>query len=203
MKDQKENSNSNFVEREWNEEIKGEYDEDGFFITPNGSFWDPDYVYFNREGYDKHGGRYNDNGEYIPGKGWDNENNCYESEKEEDFDEFDDEGKEGFHKNFDIGNEDPIDDLEDDIFDMDINDDNIQQIIKECSPFNNKDDEKKEEKEEKEEEKVNEEVKEEETPKEDKREETAKEDNQKEEKKKKNKYKRKKKKKKKKGKKNK
>ena len=154
--------NSNFVEREWNEGIKGEYDEDGFFITPNGSFWDPDYVYFNREGYDKHGGRYNDNGEYIPGKGWDNENNCYESEKEDDFDEFDEE-EEGFNKNFNIGNEEAIDDLEDDLFDIDINEDNIQQIIKECSPFNDKNEEKKkdEKNEKKEEDKAENEEKEE------------------------------------------
>ena len=33
-----------FIEREWNENIEGELDEEGFFITPNGSFWDPDYV---------------------------------------------------------------------------------------------------------------------------------------------------------------
>lgn len=72
-----------FVEREWNEEIDGHLDEDGFFITPNGSFWDPDYVYFNREGLDKHGGKYDEKGEYIPGPGWDEELNCYESEKED------------------------------------------------------------------------------------------------------------------------
>ena len=86
MKDSK--KKKDFVEREWNEEIKGEYDDDGFFITPNGSFWDPDEVYFNREGFDKHGGYYDDNGEYIPGKGWDDENNCYESEKEDEYDEY-------------------------------------------------------------------------------------------------------------------
>ena len=31
-----------FIERQWTEDTKGEYDNDGFFITPNGSFWDPD-----------------------------------------------------------------------------------------------------------------------------------------------------------------
>ena len=72
-----------FVEREWSEDIEGKLDEDGFFITPNGSFWDQDYVYFNREGFDKHGGRYDENGEYIPGEGWDDNLNCYESEKED------------------------------------------------------------------------------------------------------------------------
>ena len=78
MEDKKE-----FIEREWNEEIEGHLDDDGFFITPNGSFWDPDYVYFNREGLDKHGGKYDEKGEYIPGPGWDEEYNCYESEKED------------------------------------------------------------------------------------------------------------------------
>ena len=48
MKDAK--KESTFIEREWNECIEGEYDEDGFFITPNGSFWDHDDVYFNRQG---------------------------------------------------------------------------------------------------------------------------------------------------------
>ena len=84
------------------------------------------------------------------GKGWDNENNCYESEKEDDFDEFDEE-EEDFNKNFNIGNEEAIDDLEDDLFDIDINEDNIHQIIKECSPFNDKNEEKKKEEKNKEE----------------------------------------------------
>ena len=82
IKDEKKEEKK-FVEREWTEEIEGHLDDDGFFITPNGSFWDPDYVYFSREGFDKHGGRYDENGEYIPGKGWDDNLNCYESEKEE------------------------------------------------------------------------------------------------------------------------
>ena len=69
-----------FVERIFHDDIEGEYDDEGFFTTTNGSFWDPDGVYFNREGYDKHGGYYDDNDEYIPGKGWDEENNCYKDE---------------------------------------------------------------------------------------------------------------------------
>ena len=146
MKDKKENSN--FVEREWNEDIEGEIDEDGFFITPNGSFWDPDYVYFNREGFDKHGGRYDENGEYIPGKGWDKENNCYESEKE-DFDEYDDEDEEMYNKNFHFGDGGDSDDLENDVFDSDIlgkNENNIREIIEESSRYNNKNEEKKDNK---------------------------------------------------------
>ena len=81
--DNKEASNKKtFVERIFHDDIEGEYDDQGFFNTPNGSFWDPDGVYFNREGFDKHGGYYDDNNEYIPGKGWDEENNCYKDEDE-------------------------------------------------------------------------------------------------------------------------
>ena len=77
-----------FVERELNDEVEGEYDEDGFFNTPNGSFWDPDGVYFNREGFDKHGGYYDEETqEYIPGKGWDEVNNCYKDEYNDDYDD--------------------------------------------------------------------------------------------------------------------
>ena len=60
-----------FIEKEWTEETEGEYDNDGFFITPNGSFWDPDGIYFNSDGYDRHGGRYDSDGVYQPGEGWD------------------------------------------------------------------------------------------------------------------------------------
>ena len=57
-----------FIEKELTDEVEGEYDEDGFFVTPNGSFWDPDGVYFNRDGFDRHGGHYDENTqEYIPG----------------------------------------------------------------------------------------------------------------------------------------
>ena len=76
-----------FVERELNDYVEGEYDEEGFFNTPNGSFWDPDGVYFNREGVDKHGGYYDDNQEYVPGEGWDEINNCYKDEYNDDYDD--------------------------------------------------------------------------------------------------------------------
>lgn len=83
MESEKKTEKKPFVEREWTEDTEGKYDEDGFFVTPNGSFWDQDYVYFNREGFDRHGGRYDENGEYVPGEGWDDNLNCYESEKEQ------------------------------------------------------------------------------------------------------------------------
>ena len=84
--DNKEASNKKtFVERIFHDDIEGEYDHQGFFNTPNGSFWDPDGVYFNREGFDKHGGYYDENNVYIPGKGWDEENNCYKDELDDEF----------------------------------------------------------------------------------------------------------------------
>jgi hypothetical protein len=101
-----------FVEREWNDSTKGDYDENGFFVTPNGSFWDPDGVYFNKEGFDKHGGYYDDNNEYVPGEGWDEANNCYLDELNDYYDD-----------DYEYGSD--HDDEEDDGFgDIDIN--NIQ-----------------------------------------------------------------------------
>ena len=93
-------SNPKFIEREFSENIDGYYDDEGFFNTPNGSFWDPDGVYFNKEGYDKHGGYYDENQEYVPGHGWDEVNNCYKDEYNDDYDDeygsdhddFDDDG---------------------------------------------------------------------------------------------------------------
>lgn len=59
-----------YQEREFTTVEGGIYNEEGFYITPNGSFWDPDLVYFNREGYDRHEGFYDENYEYNPGRGW-------------------------------------------------------------------------------------------------------------------------------------
>jgi hypothetical protein len=72
----------NFDSKEFREVPGGRYDENGFYITPEGSFWDPDGVYFNRDGFDKHGGCYDENFEYIPGYGWIDELMCYEDEKD-------------------------------------------------------------------------------------------------------------------------
>jgi hypothetical protein len=71
-----------FREKQFSEVPGGYYDNYGFYFTPNGSFWDPDGVYFNREGNDKHGGKYDDNMEYIPGPGWLADYMCYEDEKD-------------------------------------------------------------------------------------------------------------------------
>ena len=61
----------------------GEFDNYGFYYSPDGSFWDPDGIYFNVQGYDSHGGYYDDNLEYCPGPGWIDELLCYEDEKKE------------------------------------------------------------------------------------------------------------------------
>ncbi len=61
----------------------GKYDQNGFYSTPNGSFWDPDGVYFNREGFDNHGGFYDQFLEYHPGAGWIDDLMCYEDQKHE------------------------------------------------------------------------------------------------------------------------
>lgn len=53
-----------------------------FFRTPNGSFWDPDDEYFNRNGFDIHGGYYLQDMEYIPGPTWLSDLGCYEDDKE-------------------------------------------------------------------------------------------------------------------------
>lgn len=57
----------------------GYYDEDGFYIihnedgTERGDFYDPNGFYFDQEGYDKFGGYYDDDLNYIPGKEYEEE----------------------------------------------------------------------------------------------------------------------------------
>ena len=157
-KEEKNEDKKPFIERVWSEDIEGKLDEDGFFITPNGSFWDQDYVYFNREGFDKHGGRYDENGEYVPGKGWDDNLNCYESEK----DNYDDEKEEN---EFDEGytEEAMMKELaqfdDDDLFegkDLIKEDPNIEKIVKHENEKEEKDDFMDEEKNEKKDNKNNE-----------------------------------------------
>jgi hypothetical protein len=139
-----------FVERIFHDDLEGEYDDEGFFTTPNGSFWDPDGVYFNREGYDKHGGYYDDNDEYVPGKGWDEENNCYKDELNEDefasdHDPADEEENDGFHDvDLDnIPNEEKLIKVSDDIEKIEEDPNKIVHQIDE-----NEDDKKEEEKKE-------------------------------------------------------
>lgn len=94
--------------------IKGVMDNDGFFRTPNGSFWDCDGEYFNRHGYDIHGGSYMNVLDYVPGPTWLLEYGCYPEEKDlylqedKDIDEFDDNNEDGIDEEdggFNDGNE--------------------------------------------------------------------------------------------------
>ena len=68
--------------RKKTKETEGKFDDDGFFTTPNGSFWDMDGEYFNRYGYDIHGGKYIDKLDYIPGPTWIEELGCYPEDKD-------------------------------------------------------------------------------------------------------------------------
>ena len=131
-------------------DTKGEYDEDGFFTTPNGSFWDMDGEYFNRYGFDIHGGKYVDKLDYIPGPNWIEELGCYPEDKdkyqkEEDInDEMEDdkdlemlEGDEELIKEIDKIN------IKDDINDKNIDDDKYKKDNKKNEKKKNKKNKKK------------------------------------------------------------
>ena len=72
--------NEKFIELPFKEEEGGFFDEFGFYITKDGKFWDPDGVFFNKNGFDKHGGFYDNQLIYNPGKGWVDQYQCYEDE---------------------------------------------------------------------------------------------------------------------------
>ncbi len=71
-----------FIERNIEEAEDVSVDENGFSRTPNGSFWDTQGEYFNREGFDKHGGFYDKYMVYIPGPGYDEKKGMYKDEEE-------------------------------------------------------------------------------------------------------------------------
>ena len=107
--------------RKKTKDTKGEYDEDGFFTTPNGSFWDMDGEYFNRFGFDIHGGKYIDKLDYIPGPTWIEELGCYPEDKDK------------YQKEEDI-NDDIEDDKDLEMFEGD------EELIKGIDKINVKDD---------------------------------------------------------------
>lgn len=79
-------------EREEIEQLKGEYDADGFYVLEDGSFYDPNGYYFDHEGYDEFGGYY-EKGYYVPGPGYEEEyyrkyNELYGEEIANDQDDF-------------------------------------------------------------------------------------------------------------------
>ena len=123
------------------EETKGEFDEDGFFTTPNGSFWDMDGEYFNHFGYDIHGGKYIDKLDYIPGPTWIEELGCYPEDKDkyqkEDLNDIDMDDCNDFEKDEDLNKE---------MENLDIKNDNNEKDI-DINDFKKLKDEKKETKE--------------------------------------------------------
>lgn len=74
------NLDSNFKEREFEEVEGGYYDGNGCYVTPDGSFWDENGIYFDHMGLDRHGGCYDEFGLYNPGQGWNEELGCYNDE---------------------------------------------------------------------------------------------------------------------------
>ena len=122
-------------------ETKGEFDEDGFFTTPNGSFWDMDGEYFNHFGYDIHGGKYIDKLDYIPGPTWIEELGCYPEDKDkyqkEDLNDIDMDDCNDFEKDEDLNNQ---------MENLDIKNDNNEKDI-DINDFKKLKDEKKETKE--------------------------------------------------------
>jgi hypothetical protein len=71
------------VERSFEEVEGGFWDQNGFYVTPNGSFWDDQFYYFNRWGWDINGGCYNHDGIYQPNtttKQWREDLQCYQHE---------------------------------------------------------------------------------------------------------------------------
>jgi len=62
------------------EEVEGGfYDTVGCYILPDGSFWDPNGVYFNKDGLDSNGGFYDEDFVYHPGTNWNEDLQCYMS----------------------------------------------------------------------------------------------------------------------------
>lgn len=46
--------------------LEGKFDDDGFYLLKDGDFYDPLGYYFDKQGYDETGGRYDDAGYYVP-----------------------------------------------------------------------------------------------------------------------------------------
>lgn len=56
------------LSREEIEYLDGTYDDDGFYHLKEGGFYDPYGYYFDKDGKDAFGGKYDSNtGEYVPG----------------------------------------------------------------------------------------------------------------------------------------
>ena len=77
-----EEENKSFCDRPFEEVEDGYIDDRGFYTSPNGSFWDDDQTYFNRLGFDRHGGSYDKYGIYQPGPGYDEKTGLYKDQED-------------------------------------------------------------------------------------------------------------------------
>ena len=84
------------------EKLGGYYDDDGFYILEDESFYDPWGYYFDPNGYDEFGGYYDENGYYVPGEG-------YEDEYYTNYDHINDEEIEGYDLGDGVDHENPTD----------------------------------------------------------------------------------------------
>jgi len=77
------NIESNCFQRfptEFEEVEGGVYDSYGCYINQDGSFWDPQGVFFNKDGFDSFGGFYDEDLHYHPGQNWNEDLQCYMTE---------------------------------------------------------------------------------------------------------------------------
>lgn len=49
------------------EKQPGKYDDDGFYLLDDGGFFDPNGYFFDKDGFDANGGKYSEEGVYVPG----------------------------------------------------------------------------------------------------------------------------------------
>ena len=137
--------NAEFLERTKEEIEDGYYDDRGFYTTPNGSFWDENETYFNRYGFDKHGGRYDEYGVYLPGENYNYDFNCYEDEIDKknniNFNEINENTKKDLIETYELNNlivgeihrlkNNNNEENEEDV-DCDENDEEMEKIYNEC-----------------------------------------------------------------------
>jgi hypothetical protein len=79
------NDNNTYTQNQYPlefEEVEGGvYDNYGCYLLPDGSFWDPNGVFFNKDGLDSNGGFYDEDFLYHPGQNWNEEFQCYNTEQ--------------------------------------------------------------------------------------------------------------------------
>lgn len=110
-------------------------DELGFSYTPNGSFYDMDDEYFNKNGFDVNGGWYTKEKEYIMGPDWLSDLGCYAKEKDK-YENIDPLGELPDDEWEDIpNNENDLNDKLDDLEIDDYDDIDYEKILKEAEEY--------------------------------------------------------------------